>query len=147
MRGITAKDCYRYVRDSGCRMGPEEFVQFNMALLSVSARAVMYAMFLGQHKDARALAFVKIAKDRGTPEEYAYARHLESALAYTMSGDEEGAIAIAQEVVLLARNLGDSELEGDALTGISLIYGERGNMTVSEAYRRRAAHVRGSENA
>ena len=118
-----------------------------MSLLTVSAKAFMYGVFLGRRKDVRALAFTRIAKDRGTPEEYAYARHLESALAYTMSDDHEEAIAIAKEVVRLARGLGDPELEGDALTGISLIYDDLGDGKASEAYRRRAARVRGSRNA
>ena len=147
MSGITAKDCYRYVRDSDCRMSTEEFFRLNMSLLSVSARAFMYALFLGQRGDSRALAFLGIAKDRGTPEEYAYARHLESALAFTLSKNHEEAITIGKEVVGLARDLEDTEKEGDALTGISLIYEDMGDATASEAYRREAARVRGSGEA
>ena len=147
MSGITAKDCYRYVRDSDCVMSTEEFLQFNMSLLSVSAKAFMYAVFLGQRKDVRAFSFLGIAKDRGTPEEYAYARHLESALAFTLSKDREEAVTIGKEVVGLARDLGDAELEGDALTGISLIYEDMGDVKASEEYRLQAARVRGSEEA
>ena len=142
MSGITAKDCYRYVRDSGCRMTAEEFVRLNMSLLTVSAKAFMYAVFLGQRKDVRALAFTRIAQDRGTPEEYAYAKQLESALAFTLSKDHDEAITIGKEVVGLARDLGDAELEGDALTGISLIYEDLGDARAAEAYRREAARVR-----
>jgi hypothetical protein len=147
MRGITARDCYRYVRDSDCRMTPEEFVQLNMSLLSVSARAFMYAVFLGQRGDGRALAFVAIAKDKGSKEEYAYARHLEGALAFIVSRDHEEAVAIGKEVAGLARDLGDAELEEDALTGISLIYEDMGDMKASETYRLQAERVGRSEEA
>ena len=146
MSGITAKDCYRLVRDSDCRMTAEELLRLNMSL-SISARAFMYAVFLGQRKDSRALAFAAIAKDEGTPEQHACARHLEGVLAYIVSEDHEEAIAIAEEVIRLARDLGDAELEGDALAGISLVYEDRGDQRAAQAYRRRAARVRRSEKA
>lgn len=143
MDGITVKQCYRYLRDSECRLSPEEFFRFNMSLLSESARAFMYAAFLGQGGDGRAMAFLNIAKERGTAKDCAYARHLEGALAYIMSRNAEEAISIGKEVVDLARGLADEELEGDALMGISTIYEDMGDAAEAGTYEREAAGVRG----
>jgi hypothetical protein len=143
MNGITVKACYRYLRDSECRLSPEEFFRFNMSLLSESARAFMYAAFLGQGGDSRAMAFIDIAKDRGTAEDYAYARHFEGALTYIMAKNPEGAISIGKEVVDLARGLADEELEGDALMGICTMYADMGDASAAKTYEREAARVRG----
>jgi tetratricopeptide (TPR) repeat protein len=142
MGGITVRECYRYLRDSECRLSPEEFFRFNMSLLSESARAFMYAAFLGQGGDGRATAFIDIAKERGTAEDCVYARHLESALTYVMLKNPEEAISIGKEVVDLARDLADEELEGDALMGISTIYEDMGDATAAKTYEREAARVR-----
>jgi len=142
MDGINARHCYLYLRDSSCTMTDEECSRWNTSWLTEAAKAFMSAAYLGQRGDKRALNFLKIAKNCGTAEEQAYARHLEAALTFTLLHDHEEAIRIGKEVVGLARNLGDRELEGDALEGISMVYESLGDAKAREMYEREAAKVR-----
>ena len=142
MDGISARHCYLYLRDSSCMMTDEECSRWNTSWLTEAAKAFMSAAYLGQRGDKRALNFITIAKNCGTAEEYAYATHLESALTFALLNDPDEAIRIGKEVVGLARDLGDRELEGDALKGISMIYENLGDAKAKEMYEREAAKVR-----
>jgi hypothetical protein len=142
MDGINARHCYLYLRDSLCMMTDEECCRWNTSWLTEAAKAFISATYLGQRRDKRALNFIKVAEDCGTAEEYAYARHLESALAFTVLNDPEEAIRIGEEVVGLVQNLRDRELEGDALMGISMMYKSMGDANATEIYELEAAKVR-----
>ena len=113
-----------------------------MSWLTEAAVAFMRAAYLGQRKDQRALNFIEIVKECGTSEEYAYARHLEAALTLVLLDAPDDAIGIGKEVVELDRHLGDRELEGDALMGISMVYESMGDTKATEIYAREAANVR-----
>jgi tetratricopeptide (TPR) repeat protein len=123
-------------------MTDEECSRWNTSWLTEAAKAFMSAAYLGQRGDKRALNFLELAENCGTAEELAYARHLEAALTFTLLHDHEEAIRIGKEVVGLARNLGDRELEGDALKGISMIYESLGDAKAKEMYEREFAKVR-----
>jgi len=142
MKTISARDCYRTLKDCPCHERDISWLsRLPMILLTGAARAYMYAVYLAQvGKLGRALSFLTVADGLAHDQERPYVSHLRSVFEF-LSGDAETAVEIALEAKEAAQGLADRELQRDVLAHLAEMHREIGNIIAAEEYEREAERV------
>ena len=143
MENVDARHCYRILKDCPeCKGDVGWLNQLPMILLTGSARAYMYSIYLARGgKFDRAEAFMVLANGLATEEERPYVLHLQSMFAY-LSGNTQKALTMALEAREAAGALGDRELQVDVYAHLAEIHRATGDTTTADDYEREADRVR-----
>jgi len=143
MENVDARHCYRILKDCPeCKGDIAWLSQLPMILLTGSARAYMYSIYLARGgKLDRAEAFMVLANGLATEEERPYVLHLQSMFAF-LSGNTEKALTMALEAKQSTLGLAHRELRADILAHLSELYRVAGNTQAATEYEREADSVR-----